>query len=67
MDMQFEFAVEVGCAIARPPSPENIRLAWVRVVASTENEAHLLAAWMVDCLSVCVMVTHTKTLEVMEC
>lgn len=64
--MIFEFAVEVGCAIARPPSPQNIRLAWVRVLASTENEAHLLAAWMVGGLDVCVMVTHTKTLEVQE-
>lgn len=64
--MIFEFAVEVGCAIARPPTPENIRLVWVRVIASTESEAHLLAAWMVDVLPVCVMVTHTTTLEVRE-
>jgi hypothetical protein len=65
--MTFEFAVEVGCAIARPPSPANIRLAWVRVIASSESEAHLLAAWLVGALPVCVMVTHTQTLEVAEC
>lgn len=64
--MIFEFAVEVGCAIARPPSPHNIRLAWVRVIAASETEAHITAAHMVGALPVCVMVTHTTTLEVHE-
>lgn len=65
--MIFEFGVEVGVCVARPPRPENIRLAWVRVIAASDTEAHLLAAQMVASLDVCVMPTHTTIMEVREC
>lgn len=56
--------VRVGFAIARPPSPRNIRFHTITHEARTEVEGDLLAAQWVASRPGVVMVTSTEIVEV---
>ncbi len=60
----FLYTVEVEFAIARPPSPRNLRVHTVQLWAETDNEAHLFAAHWLDARPGVVMATGTKITEV---
>jgi hypothetical protein len=60
--MELEWIIQVGFTSGRPIIPDEYT-AWVRIVAETENDAHLLAVWMVGSWPHCEMVTRTEIVD----